>query len=640
MKTVWHNFKKASRTLLWILHFVRECISNLLILIFLFIMLTIFMLFKHYHHPTKIQIPEDNSSSRVLLLDMNKIIKNVPDRSNQSIISTFFHKIIQIIRGNDKHKANIISLFDLVEAIRQAKSDPTISSIVLNLSNLSSINLDTGTLEYLGKALKEFRAHGKLVYSISSNYTQKQYYLASYANKIYLEPQGGVNLHGYSYEVLYFKDFFDKIKLDLGVFRIGDYKSAVEPLIRNNMSSHVRAETKHLLNDLWNHFLQTIADNRHMTIQQIFPTPNEILRKLNQVQFNAAQYAYQNQLVDDLKTQEEFNQEMIKKFGGNEKYNYYHQISVKNYILEQKKHQSKLKKFMSNNKIGVFKVHGMIVEHDFNHLKSTNAINTINDIYKANSSPNFKGFILYVDSPGGISSASYMIRDALIKIREAGKPIVVYMGKYAASGGYLISTPANYIIANPNTLTGSIGVFTIYPNLANTLEKIGIHIDGIVNSTLSTTPIFRFSPVKALTPEQKYLIQKQVENHYNDFVHEVAASRHLSPEYVETIARGRVWSGIDAKEIGLIDAIGDFDDAVLKVAELAKLKQWQVEWIHHHKKISWRKQLIKLMLFEKLPIIQKIYSNNLVQYLMMLTESLNSIKIYAQCIICSNYTMD
>ncbi|WWO97550.1 MAG: signal peptide peptidase SppA [Candidatus Dasytiphilus stammeri] len=641
MKKVWHNFMNA-------FHLVREGISNLLMVIFLFILLTIFILFKHYHHPTKIKMYSDkNSHSRVLLLNMNEIIKDVPDlTTTQSTISKYFHKIIKTIINDKTHKANNISLFDLVEAIRQAKSDPTISSIVLNLSDLYPINLDTGSLEYIGKALKEFRAYGKSVYSISSHYTQKQYYLASYANKIYLSPEGYVDLHGFTMDSIYLKDLLDKLQLNPYVFRVGNYKSAVELFMRNDMSPHVRTEMQQVLNHLWNHILQTIADNRHMTIQQIFPTPNEIFRKLKQVKLNSAEYAYQTKLVDELKTPYEFNNEMIKKFGGNKsKRSDDYCISINDYMLEQKQHQSKMKNLMSHNKIGVFKIYGELTNGEltkYNDRIKTNAFDILDDIYKANHSQDFKGFILYVDSPGGDLDSSNLIRDALIDIRKAGKPIVVLMGNYAASGGYLICTPANYIIANPNTITGSIGVFSVWPNLVNFLDKIGIHTDTISNSSLSTSTHFDFSPVKSLTPEQKDFIQTILEYYYNDFVNDVAASRHLSLESVEKLAQGKVWSGSDAKRIGLVDALGDFDDAVLKVAQLAKLKQWQIEWIHHHKKISWMKRLINNL--KKLPLIhQKMYSNNLLvlldEYLKIFTESLNSIKIYAQCIRCT-YTMD
>ncbi|WWO98917.1 MAG: signal peptide peptidase SppA [Candidatus Dasytiphilus stammeri] len=645
MKTVLPKIGTFLRKIWWILNWIRECICNIFIVFLLIMIVNVFLLFNK-HNSIKIKEPYNNSSPGVLLLDINTIIKDVPNVTDQtdSKIYNWFNRIIQ-----NNSQENGISLFDLVEAIRQAKSDPNISSIVLDLSNFDEDN--TAVLDYIGKALKEFKAHGKLIYSMNDNYTQPQYYLASYANKIYLSPSGEVDLHGCSTENLYFKDFLDKLQLKPYIFRVGDYKSAVEPFVRNNMSLHVRKEREHLLNDLWNHLLKNIADNRHMTVEQIFPEPHEILRKLRHVGMNGARYAYRNQLVDELITQDDFNSKMIKKFGWNKNHSYYNHINIHDYILKLKSHQSKLKNLNKHNRIGIFKVNGMILDtNGFDGLEFTNAWNIVEDIREANNNPDFKGFILNIDSPGGSVYASELIREALREIRKSGKPLVVVMGSMAASGGYLISLPANYIIANPNTITGSIGVFSIFTTIGKALDKMGIHYNTILSSPLSTAPGVLPSHIAPLTPEQENIMQIRVEHIYDNFTYHVASARKLSQKYVDTIGQGRVWSGTDAKRLGLIDAIGDFDDAISKVVELAKLKKWQVEWIHHHKKISWKKELIKFIISKFKPeskinminMIKTNYNNKnpailLNQYLIMLKESLSDYpNIYAQCIICSN----
>ncbi|WWO99540.1 MAG: signal peptide peptidase SppA [Candidatus Dasytiphilus stammeri] len=649
MKTIWQNIKKIFKTLWWVLYLVRESIANLFI-IFLFIMMTLFILFKYHHHKDiNLKEPKDNSSSRVLLLDMhNKIIKDIKDipsrtTSSPSKISNFFYGSIKKIIGPEMEDNPSIFLFDLVDAIYQAKNDPTISSIVLDLSDF--YESDLGTLDYIGKALKEFRKSGKPVYSINNNfYSQTQYYLASYANKIYLSPSGVIFLHGFTLHPFYFKDLLDKFKLNPRIFRVGEYKSASEMFTRNDMSSHVRVEQEHLLNELWNHFIKVIAYNRHMTVQQIFPAPHEILKKLKEVELDAAMYAYQTKLVDGLKSEYDFNNEMIEKFGGNKDYNYYNHITIKDYILKQKNDQSKYTKLTNdnNNKIGVFTVHGPIWNKD--GFITKNAYNTAYAMQKANQLPEYKGFLLYVDSPGGMEDPSQEIHDIIKEIRKSGKPVVVYMGQYAASGGYLISSAANYIIANPYTITGSIGVLSIvYPNLARTLANIGIHIRNISTSSFSTSPDV-IPLFDELTPIHKEYMKIRIEKAYNIFVNLVASDRHLSPEYVDTIAQGKVWSATDAKKIGLIDAIGDFDDALSKVAELAKLKKWQMEWINddENNNQSWLDNFIMSLIPFKLSSQLNFSYNNdfLNQEIMMLSESPSSLKIYAQCITCSNYQMD
>lgn len=484
------------------------------------------------------------------------MIVDKPDSSQR------FSKLSRQLLGASSDRLQENSLFDIVNTIRQAKDDRNITGIVMDLKNFAGG--DQPSMQYIGKALKEFRDSGKPVYAVGENYSQGQYYLASFANKIWLSPQGVVDLHGFATNGLYYKSLLDKLKVSTHVFRVGTYKSAVEPFIRDDMSPAAREADSRWIGELWQNYLNTVAANRQIPAQQVFPGAQGLLEGLTKTGGDTAKYALENKLVDALASSAEIEKTLTKEFGWSKTDKNYRAISYYDYALKTPAD--------TGDSIGVVFANGAIMDGEETQ-GNVGGDTTAAQIRDARLDPKVKAIVLRVNSPGGSVTASEVIRAELAAARAAGKPVVVSMGGMAASGGYWISTPANYIVANPSTLTGSIGIFGVITTVENSLDSIGVHTDGV-----STSPLADISITKALPPEAQQMMQLSIENGYKRFITLVADARHSTPEQIDKIAQGHVWTGQDAKANGLVDSLGDFDDAVAKAAELAKVKQWHLEY--------------------------------------------------------------
>ncbi|WP_089644039.1 signal peptide peptidase SppA, partial [Escherichia coli] len=484
------------------------------------------------------------------------VIVDKPDSSQR------FSKLSRQLLGASSDRLQENSLFDIVNTIRQAKDDRNITGIVMDLKNFAGG--DQPSMQYIGKALKEFRDSGKPVYAVGENYSQGQYYLASFANKIWLSPQGVVDLHGFATNGLYYKSLLDKLKVSTHVFRVGTYKSAVEPFIRDDMSPAAREADSRWIGELWQNYLNTVAANRQIPAQQVFPGAQGLLEGLTKTGGDTAKYALENKLVDALASSAEIEKTLTKEFGWSKTDKNYRAISYYDYALKTPAD--------TGDSIGVVFANGAIMDGEETQ-GNVGGDTTAAQIRDARLDPKVKAIVLRVNSPGGSVTASEVIRAELAAARAAGKPVVVSMGGMAASGGYWISTPANYIVANPSTLTGSIGIFGVITTVENSLDSIGVHTDGV-----STSPLADVSITRALPPEAQQMMQLSIENGYKRFITLVADARHSTPEQIDKIAQGHVWTGQDAKANGLVDSLGDFDDAVAKAAELAKVKQWHLEY--------------------------------------------------------------
>lgn len=499
---------------------------------------------------------KETASRGALLLDISGVIVDKPDSSQR------FSKLSRQLLGASSDRLQENSLFDIVNTIRQAKDDRNITGIVMDLKNFAGG--DQPSMQYIGKALKEFRDSGKPVYAVGENYSQGQYYLASFANKIWLSPQGVVDLHGFATNGLYYKSLLDKLKVSTHVFRVGTYKSAVEPFIRDDMSPAAREADSRWIGELWQNYLNTVAANRQIPAQQVFPGAQGVLEGLTKTGGDTAKYALENKLVDALASSAEIEKTLTKEFGWSKTDKNYRAISYYDYALKTPAD--------TGDSIGVVFANGAIMDGEETQ-GNVGGDTTAAQIRDARLDPKVKAIVLRVNSPGGSVTASEVIRAELAAARAAGKPVVVSMGGMAASGGYWISTPANYIVANPSTLTGSIGIFGVITTVENSLDSIGVHTDGV-----STSPLADISITKALPPEAQQMMQLSIENGYKRFITLVADARHSTPEQIDKIAQGHVWTGQDAKANGLVDSLGDFDDAVAKAAELAKVKQWHLEY--------------------------------------------------------------
>ncbi|ATT79141.1 signal peptide peptidase SppA [Salmonella enterica] len=549
MRTLWRFIAGFFKWTWRVLNFVREMVLNLFFIFLVLVGVGIWM-----------QIGNGSNSEQTargaLLLDISGVIVDKPSTNHR------LGALGRQLFGASSDRLQENSLFDIVNAIRQAKDDRNITGIVLDLKNFTGA--DQPSMRYIGKALREFRDSGKPIFAVGENYSQGQYYLASFANKIWLSPQGQVDLHGFATNGLYYKTLLDKLKVSTHVFRVGTYKSAVEPFIRDDMSPAAREADNRWIGELWQNYLHTVSANRQISPQQLFPGAQAIIDGLTSVGGDTAKYALDHKLVDALASSADVEKALTKQFGWSKTENNYRAISYYDYSLKTPAD--------TGGTIAVIFANGAIMDGE-ETPGNVGGDTTASQIRDARLDPKVKAIVLRVNSPGGSVNASEVIRAELAAAKAAGKPVVVSMGGMAASGGYWISTPANYIVASPSTLTGSIGIFGVINTVENSLSSIGVHSDGV-----STSPLADISMTKALSPEVQQMMQLSIEYGYKRFITLVADARKRTPEQIDKIAQGHVWTGEDAKANGLVDSLGDFDDAVAKAAELAKLKQWHLDY--------------------------------------------------------------
>lgn len=544
MRTLWRIISRPFKWGRRLLNFIREFILNVFLVVLIIVVVGIYLQMRH--SPRTL-------AKGALVMDLTGTVVDKPAMNNK------FRQLGRELLGASSNRLQENSLFDMVDTLRQAKSDANITGLVLSLKDFAGA--DQASLQYIGKALREFRDSGKPIYAVGDSYSQAQYFLASYASKIYLTPQGAVDLHGIATNNFYYKTLLDKLKVNSHIFRVGTYKSAVEPFLRDNMSDDAREADSRWVGQLWQHYLATVAANRQITPQQLFPGAQAMLDGLRAVEGNTAQFALNNKWVDEVASRSAIDEALTKAFGWNKRDKAFNGISIYDYQPATPSQQG--------GQIAVIFANGAIIDGP-ETPGSVGGDTTADQIRDARLDPDIKAIVFRVNSPGGSVTASEAIRSELA---AAGKPVVVSMGGIAASGGYWVSTPANYIIASASTLTGSIGIFGVINTVENSLDSIGVHTDGV-----ATSPLADVSMTKTLPAEFSQMMQLNVENGYHNFISLVAQSRHKTPEEIDKIGQGRVWIGSDAVQNGLVDRLGDFDDAVSKAAELAQLKQYQLNW--------------------------------------------------------------
>ncbi|EEX92810.1 protease IV [Vibrio orientalis CIP 102891 = ATCC 33934] len=468
-----------------------------------------------------------------------------------------------LLFGKELPKENV--LFDIVDTIRHAKDDQNVSGLVLALRDLPETNLTK--LRYIAKALNEFKASGKPIYAVGDMYNQSQYYLASYADKIYLAPDGAVMLKGYSAYSLYYKTLLEKLDVNTHVFRVGTYKSAIEPFIRDGMSDPAKESASRWLGQLWGAYIDDVASNRQLEPKLLTPDMDTFLELLKKNNGDLAALSLNEGLVDQLATRQQVRKELIEVFGsnGDDSYNhigfYEYQASVApTFDLAQ-------------DDIAVVVASGAIMDGS-QPPGTVGGDTTAALLRQARNDDKVKAVVLRVDSPGGSAFASEVIRNEIEALKEAGKPVVASMSSLAASGGYWISMSADRIVAQPTTLTGSIGIFSVITTFEKGLNNLGIYTDGV-----GTSPFSDVGVTTGLSDGASQAFQMGIEHGYNRFIGLVSQSRDIPLENVDDVAQGRVWTGQDALEFGLIDKIGDFDDAVKLAAELAKVEQYNIYWV-------------------------------------------------------------
>jgi len=465
--------------------------------------------------------------------------------------------------GNEIPKENV--LFDIVDTIRYAKDDPKISGLVLALRDMPETNLTK--LRYIAKALNEFKASGKPIYAVGDFYNQSQYYLASYADKVYLAPDGGVMIKGYSSYSMYYKTLLEKLDVSTHVFRVGTYKSAIEPFIRDDMSDAAKESATRWITQLWSAFVDDVATNRNIDVKVLNPTMDELLAQMKSVDGDIAQLAKKLGLVDELATRQDIRKLFAEQFGSDGK-DSYNAVSYYDYLVTMRPDLS-----LPESDVAVVVASGTIM--DGQQPRGTIGGDTVASLLRqARNDDKVKAVVLRVDSPGGSAFASEVIRNEIEALKEAGKPVVVSMSSLAASGGYWISMSADKIVAQPTTLTGSIGIFSVITTFEKGFNKIGISTDGV-----GTSPFSGEGFTTGLSKGASDAFQLGIEHGYKRFISLVGTNRDMSLEEVDKVAQGRVWTGQDAMSFGLVDQMGDFDDAVKLAAKLADITDYGIYWV-------------------------------------------------------------
>lgn len=490
-----------------------------------------------------------------------------------------------LLLSSDNLQNSETVVHELVDAIYFAAEDERVTAIVLELDDLLGGGLSK--MQEIGAALEYFKSKGKKIIAVGDNYSQDQYYLASYADQIYLHDMGSVLLTGYGRYSNYFKSAIDKLGINFHIFRSGKFKDAVEPLLRNDMSEESKTHNSELLTQLWQSYTQNIETRRELAPGSINDYINNLDKKLTAANGDSAGLAAEFGLVDDLASRQKINRRLIKAFGKSAQGEFYNGVDARHYLAQVKGFD-----LPSSEKIGLLVASGTIVDgiQPDGTIGSESFVQMLRKVAQDDS---IKALVLRIDSGGGSAFASEIIRAEIRALRKAGKPVLVSMGSVAASGGYWIAMGADEVWATPTTITGSIGVFGAFPTLEKSLAKLGISTDGVGTTELAGT----MRADRALSPKVSQVIQLGVDNIYQRFIHLVANERKMTPEAINQVAQGHVWSGAAAKELGLVDHLGNLNDVIAAAAARAQLTGYNLV-------------VIQQPLSPQEELLRKLFSNN------------------------------
>jgi protease IV len=529
-----------------------------------------------------------------------------------------------------------VLLRDLLDVISEAKSDSRISAMVLQLSKLQGLSM--GNLEEISDALIDFRESGKPVYAFGPGYTQAEYFLAAHADRIILNKDafqtfGGVFLTGLGIYPTYYKSALDKLKVDIRVFSAGDYKDAVEPYLNDGMSDLSRESNSAWLQSLWQAYSSAVTEQRNLGENALQTYIDSYSSLLGETENDPARLALEHGLVDDLLSEGEWLTLMQNTIGQSGRS--YRKINYADYLLSTRPPIDVPNP--ARDKIAVITASGTILDGE-QPAGSIGSESLARLIQQARWDSKVKGLVVRVNSPGGSASASEKIRHELELTQKTGKPVVVSMSSYAASGGYWIASTANKIFALESTITGSIGTFMLFPTFEETLGEIGIHSDGIGTTALSGA----FNPFKTISPILQATLTRSVEHTYDRFLALVSRGRDMSRQEADNIAQGRVWAGKAAVGLGLVDAIGGLEEAIASAAHLAAISDYDV--IYLEKTLSPRERIITELMQSSLSVLSSLTANDqrlalvadlVPQHLLDLAIMSRSPGVYVQCLYCA-----
>lgn len=492
------------------------------------------------------------SNSEEITVKNNSVIELNLEHINNDYAGKYKDPWMSLLSDGEK-----VGLSDVINAINKAKTDDDIKGISI-LNDESELGM--AQRKTLRDALEDFKKSGKFVMAYANSFSQKEYYLNSVASTIYLNPVGDFDFKGLSAELMFFKDLQEKTGVKMEVIRHGKYKSAVEPFLENKMSDANREQTSALLNSIWNSVTTDISKSRNISVAKLNEIANGLLARTPEM-------AKTEKLIDVVAYEDVYH-DAIKKVLKVDKDKDYNKVSILDYA---KKMATTSENFETKDKIAIIYAQGEIKsgEGDVNTIGEGSMRRSLNE---ARKDKNVKAIVLRINSPGGNALTSDLIWRE-IELTKKVKPIVVSMGNYAASGGYYIACNANKIFAENNTITGSIGVFGILPNFNQLATKIGIHTEQVRTNENAS----EYSPFLAMNEKTKTITQESVEQVYKTFVTHVAQGRKMTFAQVDTLAQGRVWSGSEALKIGLVDKIGNMNDAIKEAASLAKITSYSTQ---------------------------------------------------------------
>ena len=475
-----------------------------------------------------------------------------------------------------------VLLRDVIDGIHAAAGDPRIKLLVIETDGLDGAGLSK--LQEIAAAIGEFRKAGKKVYAWGKHYNQAQFHLAAQADEVFVNPDGYVLLNGFGRFPTYFKGLFDQLGVKMQVFRVGTYKSFVEPYTRSDMSPEDREATRLYLDAAWQAYQADIAAVRPQAGASLARYVAEAPELLAAAGGDTAQMAWKAGLVDGLKTADEWRDFLRQQVGAGEGGKGFKHVDLGVYV-----DRTREEAFRPAAKVGVIVAQGAIVDGE--QPSGVVGGDTLAGLIReAREDEAVKAVVLRVDSPGGSATASEVIRRELELTRKAGKPVVVSMGSVAASGGYWISMAADEVWASPTTITGSIGIFAMMPDLSGPMTRLGLSVDGV-----GTTPLAAgLDPRRPLDPPVARLLQQTIDHGYRRFLTVVGTARRMSTEAVDRVAQGRVWLGTQAKEKGLVDQLGGLDAAVRAAAARAGVTDYELSYIE--KPLSPRDQLLAKLL--------------------------------------------
>lgn len=533
------------------LTWLREMVSNLVFLLILVVIVVVFTSKSKLDIPKAVELPK---KAALLVEPFGDVVDQ----------KTYVPPVELLLSGSEPQVSEVL-LRDMIEAIEYAAGDDNITALVLKLDNMTSLGISK--TQELIDAVELFRTSEKPIIAVGDYYTQDQYLLASLADEVVLHPVGAVMLEGYGRYRQYYRDALAKLAVNMHVFRAGKHKSYAEPYLRDDMSDAEKMVSGKWLESLWSQYTYLVETYREFDRGSLTDYVNQQDTLLDAQHGDMAKMALEAKLVDKLMYRNVFNGHMIDVVGAENDDGEYERVEFERYVKRKRAETSP----WADDLVAVVTAVGQIMPGD-QPPGTIGGDSLARDIREAIEDEDVKALVLRVDSGGGSVFASEVIRQAMLDVKAKGLPIVVSMGRVAASGGYYISTDADEIWATPSTLTGSIGVFAAFPTVENLLTKLGISTDGVGTTELAGS--LRID--RPINQKVAKMAQSSVDFIYRDFVSIVAQGQGMSYEAVDEVAQGRVWSGFDAHEVGLVDKLGTLANAIESAAALAELEDYDV----------------------------------------------------------------